>query len=808
MPNIQAIAELLQQAEALLAQGEPRQAAMLLDKVLRLDFTNSTAWAMLHQMLGKGEPLEQFQQAFAQVHYPARAHLLQPPDLVPLTPVLIEPPADYQPPQAPPDGGASRPTPKGAEGGMCAYCGRYNPPGQAACLLCGAALTQPAQVQTSSPQQAAAPQPPPTSLPIGSASRPSEGGGKEGVPPPVNLICRACGNINRPPSRFCTQCGASLFNVDQPEPTPPQQVLLPSPGSIPMPEPPPASPSTGGGKEGVKPVILQAHEPVITPPQQIITPSLSQGRVGEGSPPPPPVGGGVACPNCHRLNPPGARLCAFCGYDFFYKRVVTAEKAKERPGFRFHFVDVGDLVVVLSLFLPWSFADGAFYTTYLLNVWGVIARQSCGPWIIAFIVLSLGASLLARAHHRLLSILAAIGSLISIIVVLDKIRGDEIGVYVALAGACLVLLGVIFFENEPLNTYVRQHRKNIIIAALALPLLLVLSFVVFGLVQDAQNTARIRTTSTAAAKTQSIFVAQRTADAGTKVAATQAKSWLSQTQTATMMTGEPWNYRVVYVLNSGGKSDIYTSRLNGNDRRQLTTDSKSKSLPKWSPDGRYIVYQVNEGINASRIYIMNSDGSGQRQLVNAPGSHYHPAWFPDSRAIVFVQKIPAGSDTKYTIQRINIDGSGMQQLVQSSNDLNYPVVSPDGKSLAYCYEYRVNAMETILVVTDINGKNRRDLTKYSLGRATFPVWSSDGKRILFSTQNIQTGIHTINQDGSNMQTILTNSDYFMSLSWSPNNKYIAYEFTRNKLYTQVVSNDSKQSFRPPFNANDLSFGPP
>lgn len=780
MTHAQAVEELLQKCETLLAQGETRQASVLLDKVLRLDFVNARAWQMLHGLIGQGRPLEVFQREFAQKYYPARAHLLEPLDLIPLPP-----------PEAAPENPPPAPAP--VEGAVCVYCGRYNPPGTPLCLVCGATLAAPAA-------------------------------------PPVDAraeeqACPRCGHQNAAQARFCAQCGKGLLQADEPIPAPPPAVLQ---GHEPALVPPPqtAVPTVPAPQV----VVLQGHEPALTPPAQTAVPSA------------PAAGGGAetSCPNCGRGNPHDARLCAYCGYDFFYRRVVTAESKaqRERPVFRFHFVDIGDLVVVLSLFLPWDSSTGILYIPYLLNVWGVIAKNDFGGWIIAFIVTALGASILVRARHRLLAGLSAVGSVVSLVVAAEEMGSTEVGVPVAFAGTLLVLMGVIFFENERLSQWLSIHRKTILLGIAAVLGLAFVGFLVFtgvdtlqmnattsanrtryaqtsaAVTQIAQNTALVRTQraqQTGAVNTQAAGVKQKTAEitnATATAVARMTQSFLAtrspavQTRQASVpaVGADFQKYQVTYKVSSLQFGDrIYTANADGSDARQVVaTVYKFQNCPRVSPNRKLMAFSPITRANSSihEVWLADANGNNPRKITDGDC----PVWSPDSQALYFI----SGS----AITKVNIDGSGRTKVkdsVDSSSPNAYAFsVSPDGRTLVY-------TSKGILYALSLSNGNTRALTSAAIGKVRTPNFSPDGNWIAFSmeTGGQDTDIYLMQLNGTGLHRLTFDSLGNFTPYWSPDGVWVGFVGRNGNGFLNFVvrADGSGRLQRIPLSGSEFFFVP-
>jgi len=108
--------------------------------------------------------------------------------------------------------------------------------------------------------------------------------------------------------------------------------------------------------------------------------------------------------------------------------------------------------------------------------------------------------------------------------------------------------------------------------------------------------------------------------------------------------------------------------------------------PSVSPDGKWTVYAVSEIIDSknsksvSRLWIVPSDGSAPaRQLTNPSGKDNGPKWSPDGRWILFAST-RSGSSQLWVI---NPSGGEAKQLTKISTDASTATWSPDGKQIAF-----------------------------------------------------------------------------------------------------------------------------
>lgn len=143
----------------------------------------------------------------------------------------------------------------------------------------------------------------------------------------------------------------------------------------------------------------------------------------------------------------------------------------------------------------------------------------------------------------------------------------------------------------------------------------------------------------------------------------------------------------------GGLFAVKDGRLN-----QLTEDP-TDTEPNFSPDGRTIAFA-----RGGDIYSVRPDGSGQRQLTSGPEVDSLPKISPNGKYVVFERRATAGASAAlYTVGAL---GGGLRALTSGSNDHD-AAFAADGKWIVF--------VRTSASVSSANGGGNDDL---ALIRAT------------------------------------------------------------------------------------------
>ena len=335
-----------------------------------------------------------------------------------------------------------------------------------------------------------------------------------------------------------------------------------------------------------------------------------------------------------------------------------------------------------------------------------------------------------------------------------------------------------------------------------------------------------------------------------------------------------------------GSTDIYVLDLGTRKVRNITDAPGGDFRPSWSPDGRMIAFSSDRGttvqaaqghweqVHAAGVYVMNADGQHVRKLSGDGQLAGSPKWSPDGKRLVFYEvavgdtfdarqlsdqpnvssriveidvatgarhEHASGRGLKVSPQFVGTDrigyliksgttatlaftkgGAGSagdignpawssdgKRLVYHSGPITtipeprppgqplhgrdprfellyasgFPAVSPDGRQLVVSERTgRGNPDDrTALVVWQIDGTNPRRIFRAE-GTAMGPQWSPDGHRLVVGAGSFFLGrtrpaqLFTVGADGSDALPLATGSGNAGFPSWSPDGRQVVYRF--------------------------------
>ena len=203
---------------------------------------------------------------------------------------------------------------------------------------------------------------------------------------------------------------------------------------------------------------------------------------------------------------------------------------------------------------------------------------------------------------------------------------------------------------------------------------------------------------------------------------------------------------------------VYTKGTNGNGYlifgREGTLMAQGFDLDKFQLNGEAFVLAPQVGANAGSIV------ASRRRNFSA-----------SEKGVLVYDPLP----NRLRNELIWLDRSGQKiKTLDTLSNVAEPALSPDGKQFVVPRGDGQTGNND-LWLSDADGKNPTRLT-FNASNDDFPVWSPDGSRIVWSSN--QEGNYDLFQkaaSGAGQESVLLRSDYYkFTTDWSPDGRYIIY----------------------------------
>jgi Tol biopolymer transport system component len=197
----------------------------------------------------------------------------------------------------------------------------------------------------------------------------------------------------------------------------------------------------------------------------------------------------------------------------------------------------------------------------------------------------------------------------------------------------------------------------------------------------------------------------------------------------------PDGKRLAFSITGSQGEDIWVKDLDRDTLSRLSFLPGVNRHPVWTPDGKNIVFPSFNPA-APGIYGIRSDGSGEAQRLTGPKVQQSPYSFsPDGKRLALQQTGNGGGMDIFTApveadpaQAFGIRLGKPELFLGTQFDEDYPAFSPDGRWLAYTSN---ESGTSEVYVRPFPGPGGR--SQISTGGGRFPLWSRDGRELVFET---------------------------------------------------------------------------
>jgi len=169
---------------------------------------------------------------------------------------------------------------------------------------------------------------------------------------------------------------------------------------------------------------------------------------------------------------------------------------------------------------------------------------------------------------------------------------------------------------------------------------------------------------------------------------------------------------------------LWRCKIDGSERRQLTSSGSRAALPRWSPDGKRIAYVKVQPGKPWAIRMVPAEGGASEALIEEPMTQVDINWNREGDQIIF------GRVTQHSSEGLSILSYDLKShtvtVVPGSEGLFSPRLSPDGRYIA-----ALSGDLTKLMLYDTASKNWSRWQTLESGALSYPIWAPDSKSIYF-----------------------------------------------------------------------------
>jgi len=242
------------------------------------------------------------------------------------------------------------------------------------------------------------------------------------------------------------------------------------------------------------------------------------------------------------------------------------------------------------------------------------------------------------------------------------------------------------------------------------------------------------------------------------------------------------------------EGDLWSMNLDGSGKERLTINEKVREF-KSSPDNSKIAFRSRQG-----IFIINSYGNNK---INLAHNAIAFTWSPYEEILRLIQSIQKKSEDTHTIKtyifhEFNSSYDLISKDIRLRSNLTYADLSPDGNNILFVtcagggyWTHNIYLMNLATKTTSKIG------SAFGAVGTVEPLWSPNGKKILFSSIGNERTTNGIFIYNINSRELLNIDESGIEPVWSPDGNRILYSASEGICIINSDGSEKKVIVTPP-----------
>lgn len=238
------------------------------------------------------------------------------------------------------------------------------------------------------------------------------------------------------------------------------------------------------------------------------------------------------------------------------------------------------------------------------------------------------------------------------------------------------------------------------------------------------------------------------------------------------VTGQEGVFRtkIAFTVRNETEHEIYLMDWDGERAKPLGIKSSLIMTPRWSHDGRKLLYSA-ERHRRWGIYLLDFDSGMEETVFREKATNIAGDFFPGDKEFALSSSMDGTPD----IYIFDMKRNKLRRVTSLKGIAVSPSVSPDGSKIAFVSDRGGSPQ---IYTTDKIGYNMNRIT-YNGSYNTSPSWSPKGDRLAFSGRfEGKNQIFLVKPDGSGLQ-MLTDTGNNENPSFSPDGRFIVFTSDRD-----------------------------